>query len=263
MNKEYLTVALKAAKETAELLRENNSDLDIKTKTAPHDIVTELDLRAEKLIRSIISESYPSHSIFGEEFGMDLKNSEYVWIIDPIDGTSSFAKSKTGYGISIALSYKGKIIVGVVFDPAKDERYYAINGEGAFKNDMPISAKNKEEILLLRNNAEPYRTKINEIIKDTKLKSEYGSSTALALAHVAEGRFVAAIKLTYNPWDIAAGYIIAKEAGVIITDFNKQELKFDSPEERNKYGIIAVEQSAFSNIFLKLSSARKKILHDI
>ena len=134
----YLAVATQAAHLTGEYIAKmHGSARNIKYK-GEIDLVTEVDLASEKMIVQIITKQCPDHSILAEESGLNAATSDFKWIIDPLDGTTNFAHGFPHYCVSIALEYKGELIVGVVNDPFKKELFYATKGGGAFLNNQPI-----------------------------------------------------------------------------------------------------------------------------
>jgi len=201
--------------------------LDIEYKNKK-DIVTTTDKKVENFIVERIQKKYPSHDIFGEETGKTHHNSDYTWIIDPIDGTTSFLHQQSFYSISIALQHKGQIILGAVYAPAFDELFYAQQGSGAFLNATPINVSCTDELInsvmatgfaclradLDKNNL-PMFCKIVPQLRDIR---RYGSA-ALDLCYVACGRVDGFWEYHLNLYDIAAGAFIVKQAMGSVTDF--------------------------------------------
>ena len=185
-----------------------------KLKGKGYDPVTTSDKAFEKFIRKEIKKRFPTHQIIGEEFGKTKDKSDFAWIIDPIDGTINFLHGIPHFAISIALKYKNEIVSGIVFDPIKDEMFYAEKNNGAFFNNQRIrvSKKNKiEDCLFVTGN------KI-KIIPDLIYRKT--GSAALDMAYVAAGRYDGYFQHDIKLWDIAAGIILVKEAGGIMSEID-------------------------------------------
>ncbi|TDX49062.1 inositol monophosphatase family protein [Orenia marismortui] len=203
-------------------LKKMNSDIEINIKGDEIDLVTEVDELSEKLLIEKIKDSYPEHSILSEESGVDRKESDYLWVIDPIDGTTNYASGFFAFCISIALQFKGETVLGLVYVPTLNYMYTAIKGEGAFLNDNKIKVGNakclRESVLATGfpydrasdpdNNVDNF----NKIV--TKLRGiRRTGSAAFDLCNVAAGVFDGYWEGKLNLWDIGAGLLIIKEAG--------------------------------------------------
>tara|TARA_Y100001935_G_C17223554_1_gene466564 strand:- start:241 stop:951 length:711 start_codon:yes stop_codon:yes gene_type:complete len=185
------------------------------SKKGPKDFVTNADIKAEKIIIEELKKARPNYSILSEENGSENnKDKDNTWIIDPIDGTVNFLHGVPHFAISIGLVSKGEIISGLIFDPIKDELFYAEKNNGAFLNNQRLRVSKKNDI---RDCLFATGGKINEEIDFQHRKS---GCAALDLAYVAAGRFDGYFQYDLNLWDIAAGIIIVKEAGGIIEDIN-------------------------------------------
>ena len=184
-------------------------------KKGPKDFVTNSDIKIEKIIIEELNKARPSYSILSEEKGFKKnKDQDNTWIIDPIDGTINFLHGIPHFAISIALKYKNEIVSGIVFDPIKDEMFYAEKNNGAFFNNQRIrvSKKNKiEDCLFVTGN------KI-KIIPDLIYRKT--GSAALDMAYVAAGRYDGYFQNDIKLWDIAAGIILVKEAGGIMSEID-------------------------------------------
>jgi myo-inositol-1(or 4)-monophosphatase len=176
----------------------------------------------------IIHSYFPDHNILSEEAG-DLKmNSDYVWIVDPIDGTVNYAHALPIYCISIALQIKNEVVLGLVFNPVSNEKFYSENGKGAFLNGKRINVsgkKNLRDALLVtgfpygaQNNTDHCIDHFVNFLKHGLPIRRLGSA-ALDMCYVACGRFEGFWEVSLNPWDVAAGNLILKEAGGKTTDF--------------------------------------------
>ncbi len=194
-------------------------NLQVKKK-GPKDFVTNSDLKAEKIIIEELKKSRPNYSILSEENGIENnKDSKNTWIIDPIDGTTNFLHGIPHFAISIALKSNNEIVSGLIFDPIKNEMFYAEKNNGAFYNNHRIRVSKK--------------TQINECLFATSgiinneldLQFRKSGSAALDMAYVASGRYDGYFQKNLSLWDVAAGIIIVKEAGGIINDINLSEYK--------------------------------------
>jgi len=229
-----LTMALRAGRKAAELIERAFERIDlltIETKSR-NDFVTDVDKAAEKEIIYHLRKAYPDHSFHGEESGYQAgKSSDYVWVIDPLDGTTNFIHGVPHFSISIACLYKGQIEHAVVIDPVRREEFTASRGRGAALNGRRIrvsSRKNFDGALIgtgipfsgyAFEHITPYLNCVQEIAGQTAGIRRCGSA-ALDLAYVAAGRFDAFWEMNLNKWDIAAGILLVKEAGGLLSDFN-------------------------------------------
>ena len=195
----------------------------------PGNFVTASDKKVEKIIIEELQKARPDYSILSEEIGeVKNKNQEYRWIIDPIDGTLNFLHGLPHFGISIGLEKNNEIICGIIFDPIKDEIFYAEKGNGSYLNNqrMRVSSRSKLKDSLIITGGPNFASKEKEtsfkeylkISKATLSPIRKLGSAALDLAYVAAGRCEAFWQRNLNYWDIAAGIILVKEAGGFITD---------------------------------------------
>ena len=217
-----LNIMIKAAEKASKILIRDFGELEklqVSVK-GPSDFVTNSDKRVEKIIIEELTKSRKKFSILGEEIG-EIKNSdkENCWIIDPIDGTTNFLHGIPHFAISIALRQNDEIISGLIFDPIKNEMFYAEKNNGAFFNNQRIrvSKKKKIEECLFATGGK------NKI--DLKLNTRKSGSAALDMAYVGTGRYDGYFQKYLNIWDIAAGIIIVKEAGGKINEINCSTIK--------------------------------------
>ena len=207
------------------------------SKKGPRDFVTKTDKRVEKIIIEELSKTKKNYSILSEEIGkIKNKDVENIWIIDPIDGTTNFLHGIPHFAICIALQSKNEIISGLIFDPIKDEMFFAEKNKGAFLNNhrLRVSSKNSVEDCLFSSN--------HEGVKFSNLNMRYSGCAALDLAYVASGRLDGFFHNKINLWDIAAGVILVKEAGGKVNDLSY----FDQ-----NYIDIRASSSSISEIMLK------------
>ena len=208
-----LNVMIKASEKASKVLIRDFGEIEKLqvSKKGPSDFVTNSDLRTEKIIIEELKKAKPNYSIISEENGIeDNQDKEHTWIIDPIDGTVNFLHGVPHFAISIALKLGDEIISGLIFDPIKNEMFYAEKNNGAFFNNhrMRVSKKNQiNECLFVTGG------KIN---KELDLPYRKSGCAALDMAYVASGRYDGYFQNNLNLWDIAAGIILVKEAGGVI-----------------------------------------------
>lgn len=224
-----LTIAVKAARRAGSIINRASLNLDvltIKHKTF-NDLVSEVDSAAEQAIIEVLKDAYPEHAILAEESGPQ-GDSEYLWIIDPLDGTTNFLHGFPQYAVSIALSHKQILTHAVVYDPGRNELFTATRGRGAYLNDrrLRVSKRIKLTDALIGTgfpfrelkHLDAYMDMFRVIVKSTAGVRRAGAA-ALDLAYVASGRLDGFWELGLSPWDIAAGNLLIQEAGGLIGDF--------------------------------------------
>jgi len=184
------------------------------SKKGPTDFVSNADIKAEKIIIEELKKARPNYSIISEENGIEKnKDKSNTWIIDPIDGTINFLHGIPHFAISIALQFNNEIVSGLIFDPIKNELFYAEKNNGAFFNNQRIRVSKK-------NNINECLFAIGKIKNEPDLIYRRTGCAALDMAYVASGRYDGYFQNNLNLWDIAAGIIIIKEAGGIINDID-------------------------------------------
>ena len=188
------------------------------SKKGPKDFVTNSDKKTEKVLINELTKNKKKYSILSEEIGF-IKNddNDYIWVIDPIDGTTNFLHGIPHFCISIGLKFRDEIISGIIFDPIKNETFYAEKNQGAFFNNHRIRVskrKNLDECLFATN---------KNGLSSTDLNSRIFGSAALDLAYVASGRIDGYFQNGLNLWDIAAGTLIVKEAGGIVNNYDLEK----------------------------------------
>ncbi|TRX02330.1 inositol monophosphatase family protein [Candidatus Methylobacter oryzae] len=201
------------------------------TKKSPRDLVTDADVAVEAFLREALAKHYPQFGFWGEESGKS-ENQSSRWIVDPIDGTHSFSRGQYFWGISVALEIDRELIFGAVYAPALDDYYVAEKGKGAWKNGRPISVSNENNLAdamvgtgfaclrsyLKDNNLQRFC----RIAEMTTGQRRFGSA-AIDLCLVADGQIDAFWEQELNLYDVAAGALIASEAGATVTDFQGNE----------------------------------------
>ncbi|WP_018692992.1 inositol-1-monophosphatase [Algicola sagamiensis] len=226
-----LNIAIRAARNAGNVIARafEHPDKIEAVQKGNNDIVTNIDKEAETAIIETIKKSYPDHGFVGEEFGQQgSAESDYLWIIDPLDGTTNFVKGIPHFSVSIALKVKGKIEHAVVYDPMRNELFAASRGQGAQLNGRRIRTSNMKELSgVLLATGFPHRSKHHTeaylnifgalFVHSTDIRRS--GSAALDLAYVAAGRHDGFWEIALKPWDTAAGILLVKEAGGLITDF--------------------------------------------
>ena len=231
---DFLTVALEAARAARESILSYYSgeiEIEIKPDQTP---VTIADREAEQIIRSIIGKAFPEHGIFGEEFGADDKQTEYLWLIDPIDGTKSFVKRYGMFSTQIALMHRGELIVGVSCAPAMNELIWATRGGGAFDENGQLNISDIssiEQASISTGNIQSLAAGQNwatlvRILTSCNRTRGYGDF--YHYHRLADGQLDAVIESDVNILDIAALCVIVTEAGGVFTDLNGQALDLDT-----------------------------------
>ncbi len=226
--RQELKLAQELALQAGQMMkRASQKKIDIRMKGRV-DLVTAIDLKIEKMIKRSIAKNFPTHDILAEESGISGSQSDYRWIIDPIDGTTNFAHGYPVYCVSIGVELDGEIVLGVIYNPNMDELFYAVRGNGAFLNRRRISVSStlKLEQSLLATGfpydiAESKITNLGNFGRMYKLSRgiRRGGSAAIDLAYTACGRFDGFWELKLKPWDMAAGVLLISEAGGKVTNF--------------------------------------------
>jgi len=235
-----LDVAVEAGRKAGSILLDHaRSGFHIEYKN-PINLVTDADHAAERCVIDHIHTRFPTHGFLAEEQGrIEQSPSPYLWIIDPLDGTTNFAHGYPAYCVSIGLEYQGRCVLGVVFDPSRNDLFTAMEGFGAQLNGHPIHVSNASTLdnsLLVTGFAydirESPRNNLDHFAKFA-LKAQgirRTGSAALDLCYVAAGRFDGFWEVKLNPWDMAAGSILVKEAGGRLTDFLGRDLSLYGQE---------------------------------
>ena len=212
-----LNIMIKAADKASKILIRDFGEIEKLqvSKKGPNDFVTNADLKAEKMIIDELTRARPSYSILSEETGLNYNNDkDRIWIIDPIDGTTNFLHGIPHFAISIALQLKSEIVSGLIFDPIKNEMFYAEKNSGSFLNNQRIKVSKKNNI-----NDCLFATD-RRLSKEIDLIYRKSGSAALDMAYLAAGRFDGYFQKNLNLWDVAAGLILIKEAGGVINNID-------------------------------------------
>ncbi len=222
-----LETAIEAAREVGQILLERfGKSQEIRTKGF-RDIVTEADLAAQARAVEVIRSRYPKHDIWAEEVSQTPDGaSDYCWIVDPLDGTTNYSRGYPCFSVSIGLSYREKVILGVVYDPLRDQLFRARRGQSAYLNDAEIHVGSAERLIdavvgLDWAHEQDVRCRVAqavaEIAPEVRTLRNTGSA-ALGLCSVAAGWTDAYFHLSLEPWDVAAASVIIQEAGGVISD---------------------------------------------
>ena len=228
-----LNVAIKAARAAGAII--NRAALDIESvrisQKQVNDYVTEVDQASEQVIIETLLTAYPGHGIWAEESGKEhgARDSEFVWIIDPLDGTTNFIHGFPVYCISIALAVRGKVEQAVIFDPTRNDLFYATKGRGAYVNDRRIRVSKRirmQECLIATgfpfrpgDDFQAYLQMMSDVMQRTAGLRRPGAA-ALDLAYVAAGFSDGFFETGLSPWDVAAGSLLVTEAGGLIGNFS-------------------------------------------
>jgi myo-inositol-1(or 4)-monophosphatase len=234
-----LNTAVKAARKAGSIITRSSFDIDklnVQSKRQ-NDFVTEVDRAAEEAIISVLREAYPAHGFIGEEGGPQNANAEFVWVIDPLDGTTNFLHGVPQYCVSIGLMQNNVPTQAVVYDPNRNELFTATRGVGAYLNDRRIRVTRTDKLAdALITTGFPYREigGIDEYMRMFKNMTVSCSgirrpgAAALDLAWVAAGRFDGFWEIGLSPWDMAAGTLLVREAGGLVGDLNGEDKHLDS-----------------------------------
>ncbi len=248
---DFLAVAWEAANTAGALIRENwRQPAEIKYK-GPIDLVTSVDRDSEECIVEILQRNFPDHSILAEEqTELVGKQSRYRWIVDPLDGTTNFAHGYPHFCVSIALELDGRIVLGLVYDPLKEECFRAVKGQPATLNGSPIRVSGVSELdksLLATGFPYDRREKANyylSFFKAFMTRSQgirRNGSAALDLCYIACGRVDGYWELKLRPWDIAAGALIVEQASGKLSDFSGNPFSIWGNETLATNGAIHAE----------------------
>ena len=227
-----LNIAVRAARSAGSIINRAALDLDVLkvASKGTNDFVTEVDQAAEEAIISTLLEAYPGHAILAEESGRQRgsKHSDYLWIIDPLDGTTNFIHGFPVYAVSIALAFRGKVEQAVVYDPTRNDLFYASKGKGAYLNDrrLRVSKRTRMSDALIGtgfpfrkgDNFKRYLKMFEEVVQRCGGLRRPGAA-ALDLCYVAAGWYDGFFETGLSPWDVAAGSLMITEAGGLVGNF--------------------------------------------
>lgn len=249
----FLDFAIKLAKDAGNIQKNyfRKSDLEMSTKLNSYDVVTQADQESEKYIIDSIRDKFPDHGVIAEESGSWMTENEFRWVIDPLDGTTNFSQGLPNFCVSIALEHLGHPVVGVVFAPYLNELFHAVKGEGAYLNGKSIQCSQKTDLSTAvvatgfpYDKQTNYDNNISEVVKMAPIVRGLRrlGSAALDLCYVASGFLDAYWELNLKRWDVAAGALIAEEAGAYIVPIR---------ENRN-HSILAAAPGLFGKMSIML-----------
>ncbi len=230
---------METAREAGRILLEKfGRKIDV-SKKGEINLVTEADLASEKFIIEKIKSHYPNHSILAEEAGeaVLIGESKWKWIIDPLDGTTNFAHGYPCFCVTMAIEHKDEIVIGVTFDPTRDELFSAEKGSGASLNNKPIRVSDTEKLsdaLLVTgfpydiSKREDFARHFVQMLLSSRAVRRDGSA-AIDLAYIACGRFDGFWEEGLNPWDVAAGVLLVTEAGGQVSYYDGSEISIYQP----------------------------------
>jgi myo-inositol-1(or 4)-monophosphatase len=225
---DFIAVARKAALLAGGILKENLHGTREITYKGDINLATEMDVRSERAVVETLRVSFPDHGIIAEEETNIKNNSGFTWIIDPLDGTTNYAHGYPCFSVSIALEQEGEVVLGVVYDPMRDELFSAQKGQGAALNGKPIHVSCADRLInSLLATGFPYDRKVSDknnmahfhklLMASQEVRRD--GSAALDLCYVACGRFDGFWELKLKPWDVAAGSLVVREAGGTVSGF--------------------------------------------
>lgn len=229
---------IQIAKEAGEIIREGfGKNFQIEFKSGENNLVTEIDKKSEQVIIDFIQKKYPTHSVLAEERGELRRESEYLWVIDPLDGTSNFAHRLPIFSVSVGLQKNDETVAGVVYDVMQNVLYSAELGSGTFANENKISVSKQNKLTQsMLVTGFPYNVKINPehaferfevMTKNARAVRRLGSA-AIDFCYVASGVFEGFWEVYLHPWDICAGKLLVEEAGGLVTDFDGRVIDIHS-----------------------------------
>jgi len=264
-----LTTAVKAARRAGNIINRGARDLDLLTVTAkgPKDFVSEVDHAAEAAIVETLLSAYPDHAVLAEEGTRKGANpdADYVWIIDPLDGTTNFLHGFPQYCVSIALAHRNVVQQGVIYDPVRNDLFTATRGRGAFLNDRRIRVSRRTQLReCLIGTGFPFRDgsyldtylqMMKTMITHTAGLRRPGAA-ALDLAYVAAGFYDGFWEVGLNPWDVAAGSLLVLEAGGLIGDLAGNDNYLHGGQ------VIAANPKVFAQMIATLAPFREDMARD-
>ncbi|MBY4945480.1 inositol monophosphatase [Cupriavidus respiraculi] len=266
-----LNIAIKAARKAGSVINRASMDVELLrvTRKQHNDFVTEVDRAAEAAVIEIIRTAYPEHGILAEESGQSWsegeESPEFVWVIDPLDGTTNFIHGFPQYCVSIAQMHKGTPVQAVVYDPTRDELFTASKGAGAFLNNRRIRVSRRDRLAdCLIGTGFPYRdleglaeyTELFTTITQNCAGLRRPGAAALDLAYVACGRFDAFFEQGLKPWDMAAGMLLITEAGGLVGNYCGEARQLEQGE------VLAGNPKAFAQMVRLLTPFSKDSRQD-
>lgn len=230
-----ISTAIKAAKAAGKILMDNYGKvvkIDVKSDSS---LVTNADIECEKKIKEVISEKYPNHGFICEEGGLSKQSADYVWVIDPLDGTHNYIFGSPIFGVSIALAYKKELMIGVAYFPVLNQLFTAEKGKGSFLNGKRLEVSNRKlgkGVMGLSSGDLKLVTEYFIKFADKIIKKSFGARitgcASYNISSIATKRFDVMVEATAHIWDVAAGVVIVQEANGLVTDFQGKPITLDS-----------------------------------
>lgn len=229
-------VSIESVKEAGKLLMDNLDEIKKATFKAKSDMVTNVDIESEKLLINKIKKIFPEHSILSEERGFIDNDSKYIWILDPIDGTMNYYHCSPPFRVGVCLLKNKKPVISAIYNPVKDQLFFAERGKGATLNDKIIKVSNNSNLtnsMILTHLSSKKEARIRTIValesifKKTLHMRMFGCGLA-SITYVASGKFDVFFNVKTNPWDILPGVLLIEEAGGTITEINGEEITYNS-----------------------------------
>ena len=254
----YLETAVDIAREASVLLNEFARNRPVFELKGEHDLVTAADRASEKMIVERLQTAYPTHHIMAEEGGETLGSSEYRWYVDPLDGTTNFAHGFPVYNVTLALEHKGELIAGVIADPTRGEVFTAELGGGAFLNGERIHVSKAARLnVALAGTGFPSRKRHRNVnvhffhqVSMLTHGVRRAGAAALDLAYVACGRLDMFWEFSLNPWDVAAGILLIREAGGTVSKMRGEKVDLHADNILADNGLLHEETLAlFAEVY--------------
>jgi myo-inositol-1(or 4)-monophosphatase len=241
---DIIASAIAAAREAGTMLLENVDKVKTITVKGDRTLVTQLDTRAEKIVVAMIRSRFPGHGILCEE-GSAAKDGEYIWVIDPLDGTHNYIRGIPNWGVSIGIVHKERFAAGIIYMPCDDEMYVSEQGSGAFKNEARIHVSKRRDLgectlsydSNIREDAELKTRVLRELGRRVFNIRMLGASTSL-LTLIAEGKMDISVEFDDKPWDFCAGASLILEAGGAFTGFGGKAVSFRDSQYIASNGIV-------------------------
>ncbi len=242
---EIMSAAVSAAEEAGKFLLSNFGKISSIEEKGDRNFATNLDKEAEKMILDRIKRKFPNHGIIAEESGKSGMDREYLWIIDPLDGTHNFMRNINIFGVSIGVVYRNEFVAGVIYMPQEGELYRGEKGSGAYKNDKKISVSAKDNLKEcaisfdsgIRYSPQNMLKMLGALAGEVFNIRMFGSS-ARTLSYIAEGKLDFAVEFHDRPWDFAGGACIIEEAGGTLSSLKGGHLSYKSIGYTASNGII-------------------------
>jgi myo-inositol-1(or 4)-monophosphatase len=240
-------IAIQAVLQAGDVLKENlNKIKTVTQKSDRRDLVTNVDLEVEKILLSAVQKDFPTHSILSEEAGEIFGESEYEWVIDPIDGTINYTHAHPPFRIGCCLLREGQPILTVMYGPTRDQLFVAVKGKGATLNQHPIHVSQNQDlqnsIFMTHLSSKRFarlRTiaSLERVYTHTSHVRMFGSGLA-SMSYIAEGRYDVFYNVETKPWDILPGKLLIEEAGGKVTEISGQEINLKSTSVLATNGLV-------------------------